>query len=292
MEVQHNRDGLLEKLPGWNFIEWSAANEFIRDVNYPTNMLWAAALDVVARVYARPELSARAAAVRDTVRWQSWDGEFFVDNAVYAADGSLQLTQNRTEVCQYYAFYFGLATPQTHARLWERLSTEFGPRRRTVNPYPEIHFANAIVGNYLRLELLSRHGRTRQVAEEMKGFFLTMAEATGTLWEHTDQRASCTTGSPRMSSAGSPAMSSASSASTRRPGPSPCAASIPCPNGAAPRCRWKARGSRWSGMRVPARPCGSPHRKDTAWLGLDTHRTDAALPLTADSSQRTTYDIV
>ncbi len=193
-EPFHNRDGLLEKLPGWNFIEWSAANEFIRDVNYPTNMLWAAALDAVARVYARPELSARAAAVRDTVRRQAWDGEFFIDNAVYAADGTLQPTRNRTEVCQYYAFYFGLATPRTHARLWERLATEFGPRRRTVNPYPEIHFANAIVGNYLRLELLSRHGRTRQVAEEMNGFFLTMAETTGTLWEHTDQRASCNHG--------------------------------------------------------------------------------------------------
>jgi len=193
-EPFHNRDGLLEKLPGWNFIEWSAANEFIRDVNYPTNMLWAAALDAVARVYARPDLSARANAIRATVLRQAWDGEFFVDNAVYAADGTLKVTQNRTEVCQYYAFCFGLAAPQTHARLWERLATEFGPRRRGVNPYPEIHFANAIVGNYLRLELLSRHGRTRQVAEEMTGFFLTMAETTGTLWEHTDQRASCNHG--------------------------------------------------------------------------------------------------
>lgn len=193
-EPFHNRDGLIEKLPGWNFIEWSAANEFIRDVNYPTNMLWAAALDAVARVYARPDLSARAAAVRAAVLRQAWDGEYFIDNAVYAANGTLQPTRNRTEVCQYYAFYFGLATPRTHARLWERLATEFGPSRRTVNPHPEIHVANAIVGNYLRLELLSRDGRTRQVAEEMNGFFLAMAETTGTLWEHTDQRASCNHG--------------------------------------------------------------------------------------------------
>jgi len=193
-EPFHNLDGLLEKLPRWNFIEWSAANKFVQDVNYPTNMLWAAALDAVARVYARPDLSARAAAVRAAVLRQAWDGEFFVDNAVYDADGALRPTRNRTEVCQYYAFYFGLATPCTHARLWERLATEFGPRRSTVNPYPEIHFANAIVGNYLRLELLSRHGRTRQLAEEMKGFFLKMAETTGTLWEHTDDRKSCNHG--------------------------------------------------------------------------------------------------
>jgi len=42
---------------------------------------------------------------------------------------------------------------------------------------------------------------------------------------------------PRTSFAGSHAMCSASSASTRQPGPSPCAASPPCRNGAAPRCR-------------------------------------------------------
>lgn len=193
-EPFHNRDGLLEKLHGWNFIEWSTANKFVRDVNYPTNMLWAAALEAVARMYARSELSARAAAVRAEVLRQAWDGEYFIDNAVYGADGTLQPTRNRTEVCQYYAFYFGLATPRTHARLWERLATEFGPRRRNVNPYPEILLANAFIGNYLRMELLSRDGRTRQVAEEMNGFFLAMAETTGTLWEHMDQRASCNHG--------------------------------------------------------------------------------------------------
>jgi hypothetical protein len=31
----HNEDGLLEGLEGWVFIEWSAANNFIHDVNYP-----------------------------------------------------------------------------------------------------------------------------------------------------------------------------------------------------------------------------------------------------------------
>ena len=193
-EPFHNRDGLLEKLPSWNFIEWSAANEFIKDVNYPTNMLWAAGLEAVARLYDRPELAAKAQAIRQTIAAQSWDGEFFVDNAVYDAAGVLRPTRNRSEVCQYYAFFFGHANPQTHAPLWQRLAGEFGPRRRQANPYPEIHFANAIVGNYLRLELLSRYGLTRQVAEEMHGFFLEMAEATGTLWEHVDPRASCNHG--------------------------------------------------------------------------------------------------
>ena len=31
-----NSEGLLEKLEGWVFVEWSAANEFVQDVNYST----------------------------------------------------------------------------------------------------------------------------------------------------------------------------------------------------------------------------------------------------------------
>ena len=37
-----NEDGLLEKLESWVFVEWSAANRFVQDVNYPSNMLYAA----------------------------------------------------------------------------------------------------------------------------------------------------------------------------------------------------------------------------------------------------------
>ena len=40
-QAYENSDGLLEKLPGWVFVEWSKANEFVQDVNYPSNMLYA-----------------------------------------------------------------------------------------------------------------------------------------------------------------------------------------------------------------------------------------------------------
>ena len=39
-----NDTGLLEKLPSWVFVEWSAANSFVQDVNFPSNMLYARAL--------------------------------------------------------------------------------------------------------------------------------------------------------------------------------------------------------------------------------------------------------
>jgi alpha-L-rhamnosidase len=188
-----NQDGLLEKLKSWVFVEWSAANNFTQDVNYPSNMLYAAALDTAGRIYAKPELRAEAASIRDTVRKQSFDGEFFVDNAV-RKDGRLEVTRNRSEVCQYFAFYFGVATPETHAALWRKLERDFGPERKKTGAFKEIHAANSFVGNVLRLELLSRRGLGQQILDESVGYQLYMADRTGTLWENDGAYASCNHG--------------------------------------------------------------------------------------------------
>lgn len=186
-----NSNGLLEKLPSWVFVEWSHANKLVQDVNYPSNMTYAEVLSCVGRMYDMPALKAEADAMRETIRKQSFDGAFFVDNAKRQPDGALKLSGERTETCQYYAFFFHTATPQTHAALWETLRADFGPDRRQTKKHPEIHFANAFIGNYLRLELLSRQGLTAQILDETKGYFLKMAEQTGTLWEHDTTQASC-----------------------------------------------------------------------------------------------------
>jgi alpha-L-rhamnosidase len=188
-----NSDGLLEKLESWVFIEWSEANQFVQDVSYPTNMLYAGALAAAARLYRRPQLAAEARRVRAAVRRQSFDGEFFVDNAVREG-GRLRATRNRSEVCQYFAFFFDVAGPRTHPRLWRRLCADFGPRRRKTGAFPVIHPAAPFIGNVLRLELLSRWGRCGQVLDESVGYLLYMAERTGTLWETADPGASCNHG--------------------------------------------------------------------------------------------------
>ncbi len=186
-----NEDGLLESLPGWIFVEWSEANKFVRDVNFPSNMLYAAALDAAGRIYADASLCQRAAAMRRTVREQSFDGRFFVDNAVRGADGVLARTANRTETCQYYAFAFGVADREGDAELWERMRSAFGPGRNLTRAFPEVHPANMLMGNCLRLDLLSQAGDARGVLQSLKAYFLQMARTTGTLWEHNDTRASC-----------------------------------------------------------------------------------------------------
>lgn len=188
-----NDDGLLEKLESWIFIEWSEANNFVRDVNYPTNMLYAGALAAAARMYNAPDLLAEADRVRDVIRRQSFDGTFFVDNAV-RKNGKLVVTRNRSETCQYYAFFFDVATPGTYSELWGVLCQEFGPQRKQTKAFPEIHMANSFVGNVLRFEILSRYGRCQQVLDESVAYLLYMAERTGTLWENDGAYASCNHG--------------------------------------------------------------------------------------------------
>ncbi len=188
-----NKDGLLEGLESWVFIEWSAANSFVQDVNYPSNMLYAQVLEDAGRMYDKPDLIKKADTIRQTIRDQSFDGDFFVDNAV-RKENKLQVTRNRTETCQYYAFYTGTATPEKYPELWKKLANEFGPQRKQTKKYPEIHGANMLNGIMLRLDLLSRNGLVQKAARELIDYNLYMAEKTGTLWENVGDYASCNHG--------------------------------------------------------------------------------------------------
>lgn len=188
-----NELGLLEKLESWVFVEWSKANDLVQDVNYPSNMLYSMMLRYAGRLFDDDALTEKAKKIAETVRRRSFDGSFFVDNEI-RRDGILTSTGERTEVCQYYAFFCGIATPESHPELWRKLTEEFGPERAQKGLYPEIYPANAFIGNYLRLDILTENGRGKQCLDEMSGYFLYMAEKTGTLWENTTDFASCNHG--------------------------------------------------------------------------------------------------
>ena len=89
LQTFRNSDGLLERLPQCVFIEWSRANSLVQDVSYPTNMTYAEMLSCAARMYGIQSLEDEAENVRGTVRGQSFNGKFFVDNAIRRSDGSL-----------------------------------------------------------------------------------------------------------------------------------------------------------------------------------------------------------
>ena len=194
LKKYENSDGLLEKLPNWVFVEWSKANEFVQDVNYPSNMCYAAVLETAGKLYKNDEWLKRAEEVREKVREQSFDGEFFVDHAVRKEDGSLEILRDRSEICQYFAFFFRTATPESHPELWKTLIDKFGPHRTEKGDYPEVHKANAFVGNVLRLEIIAMARRGDQLLDESLAYNEYMADRTGTLWENDLDYASCNHG--------------------------------------------------------------------------------------------------
>ena len=183
-----NADGLLEHLPSWVFVEWSRANEWVQDVNYPSNMLYSRVLEAYGRLYGSPAHLERAETMRRTILEQSYDGNWFRDHAVRKEDGELRILPDRSEVCQYFAFWMEVCSKDSMPELWSRLLTGFGPAG--TRDHPDVADANAFVGNYLRLDLLARYGYRDRLLEDIRGYFSRMALLTGTLWENVTPQAS------------------------------------------------------------------------------------------------------
>lgn len=188
-----NAEGLLERLEGWVFIEWSKSNALVQDINYPSNMMYYLVKKLMSRLYGDTELEKEAERLRNTIRRNSRYGLFFCDNSIYR-DGVPVLSGECTESAQYYAFFTGVATQEEDAELWNVLVRDFGPERKKTGLWKEIYFSNAFIGNYLRLELLDRAGEHEKLKENIRGYFGYMAKRTGTLWENDTESASCNHG--------------------------------------------------------------------------------------------------
>ncbi len=189
-EKYENEDGLLEALPGWNFIEWSKANDFVAGVSYPTNMLYSAALRAAGEMYSAEAYTVKSLKVKQEVLRQSYNGEYFVDNA-QRENGRLVPGNGISEACQYYAFFMDIATRKTHKELFDNLINNFGPSRREPEKTAHIHPAAPFIGYVLRLDILEKNGFYAELAQNIEDYFYTMAKTTGTLWEHAKSSASC-----------------------------------------------------------------------------------------------------
>lgn len=187
-----NEYGLLEKLPGWNFVEWSALNKRVHDVSWATNMLFSEAVGIIGKLYDDNELLKKAADLRETVRKMAFNGKMFADRAMRQEDGTLKNTDELSETTQYYAFRFGIADieDEKYAYLKDMVMNVFG-KENLAEKHPEIEPSNAFPGFYIRTELMLKWKMYPQLVEYIKRFFLPMAEKTGTLWEHKNNAASC-----------------------------------------------------------------------------------------------------
>ncbi len=184
-----NKDGLLQNLPGWNFVEWSTANEWVQDVNYPTNFLYAEVLRAVSRLYKDSTLLKKASLVAKTAEKLSFDGEVFIDNAVIDENGMLQNTHNSSEAGQYYAILFGEfdLNDEKYKSFKKNITEGFTGFNTEGRGYVPV---NAFIGLYLRVYALMKLGEYGILEDDIKSFFGGMADATGTLWEYKQHKGS------------------------------------------------------------------------------------------------------
>ena len=189
-----NNDGLLENLESWVFVEWSKANDWVQNVNFPTNMLYYAMLMAMSRLYDDNLLFKKAEKLKHKICDLSFNGKFFRDHMIKTESGKYEVPEDITEVCQYYAFFTGVADKEKYSELLKIIVNDFGPGGKCKDKYEYIYPANAFIGNYLRLEVLAETGYRNKVYEEIKSFFDYMAIRTGTLWENDSPKASCNHG--------------------------------------------------------------------------------------------------
>ena len=187
-----NEFGLLERLPGWNFVEWSALNQRVHDVSWPTNMLFSEAIECIGKLYGDESLLEKATTLRQTINEMAWNGTMYLDRAMRQEDGTLKNTDELSETTQYYAFRYGLAdiNEERCAHLKHLVLNVFGKDGMS-EQYPEIEPANSLPGFYIRTELMLRWKMYPALTEYIKHFFLPMAQMTGTLWENRTTSASC-----------------------------------------------------------------------------------------------------
>lgn len=178
-----NTDGLLENLPSWNFVEWSDANTWTQNVNYPTNFLYSEVLMAAYRLYGNEVWREKAEKIRATATQMSFDGQLFTDNAERDENGVLQNTGNTSEACQYYALLFGgvdLNAPR-YTFLKDCVLNGFDAVAASGRRFVPV---NAFIGLYLRIKFLLQEKYYDILLGELNDFFGEMVAKTGTLWEY------------------------------------------------------------------------------------------------------------
>lgn len=180
-KLYENEYGLLENLGGWNFVEWSMANDWTAGINFPTNMLYSEVLNIVGTWFYDKNLLEKAKRLKEKIIDFSFDGKFFRDQALRNHDNVPVCCEHISEVCQYYAFVFNIADKENFNDLYKTLVTHFVPES---DHYIHVEKVNAFMGMYMRMELLLKWGYDEQLVEEIKMFFSHMSDITGTLWEH------------------------------------------------------------------------------------------------------------
>ena len=184
-----NEYGLLERLDGWNFVEWSKLNDRVFDVSWPTNMLYAAALDRVAELFGISDYAEKSRRLKQTICDMAYNGVIFADRAVRNKNGELVTTDEVSQTAQYYALKFK-TVPEDDERFKRLKDIILKDRESEFERFGEVEPADVLPGMYIKMELLLKWGAYDRLKQEIKRYFLCMARQTSTLWERKNGKCS------------------------------------------------------------------------------------------------------
>jgi hypothetical protein len=179
-----NREGLLENLPNWNWLDWSPMR--VDGAPVSLNALYAQALDAAADLLGRGAYREKAAAIRATLN-RSCPGLFYPDTLLRRGD-TLQPSRERGESTQYFALWCGVPPPERERQIWEELRDGFDMSVATSPSAAAPVKGLTRAGTYpflQRLQYAARHGDTDSLIRNLRASFGPQLQlGPGTLWEH------------------------------------------------------------------------------------------------------------
>lgn len=187
-----NKEGLLENVKGWIFVDWSCANDAYHQqpISVAVNAMYAAGLLSASRLYDMPKLAEKGRNVQACLRGNGIPVDvreadaFFSDVLERSESGQLDAKSIYSEACQYYCYWTGVETPQSTPELFERVVDEYGvcPRKLSTNAY--MTPSEIFIALLIRLDMLSKWGYYEHLKEEIKYIFGYMLDhGPGTFWE-------------------------------------------------------------------------------------------------------------
>ena len=180
-----NKEGLLENIKGWLFIDWSVSNnvEYLNPVSLGINAIYSYCLRLIGEMYGDKSASEAADRIVRTVRSFKNENGLYPDCLTRDENGVLKPENKYTSACQYYCRYFLDEVRADEYDEIEQLIEGYGPcKQRDVNIYAGE--ADIFIGLMVRFDLLRKIGRFNEMQREIRALFGKMTDTEpGTLWE-------------------------------------------------------------------------------------------------------------
>lgn len=171
MATFENQEGLLENVPGWNWLDWSKIR--MDGAVVSLNALYSRVLDAAADMTGKAEYRSKAKAIRETL-CRLCPGTIFPDCLLRKGD-ALEPSPEQAEGSQYFALWCGVPGEERSKALWQALRD--GSKLNAAGTYTymqRLHYA-ALYGD---IDALVRDVR--------KVYGHQVDSGPGTLWEALD----------------------------------------------------------------------------------------------------------